>query len=499
MSDIVILIGGTGAKVMEALVHMAACGLYGKRNLQVFFVDLEDTNGNHLAAVKSFNYYNSSKQALNMSNTAMFETTLERLNPELWNPLGKKHDVTIDDYFNRQTMDKESGMFYDTLFTEAERNVKLDKGCLGHQNIGSVIMASKMDLKEMEPWKTVWERIQQAMGGGSPDGARVFLAGSVFGGTGAPGLSTTPAVIFQEVKDTFQKEDPGKLLSIGGFMAFPYFRFDDFDSEKTLKAKAKNFVHKTKQAVEYYAQTESINRYSAVYMAGNDVQAHIPEAVEGGPEQRNQPHFIELLGAIALVDFINHRRPESTEYNISATEKYGTIGWNDLPLSSVGRELLKKMIRFAFAFSGMYRPTLANIKEGKTAEKEAPWYKEYFHNKGLKVGDTKVEDILDKLDKYSKDFLLWLACLHASSKRGAQEQLQLVEYKFFSNEVSDEDKTEVVLSPTFSLDGFQRLVIDGMNKQDLNSIWNLMCKKRGIDASEEGLGAFVKALYDCME
>ena len=360
-------------------------------------------------------------------------------------------------------------------------------------------MATKMDLKGMEPWKTVWERIQQAMGGGSPDGARVFLAGSVFGGTGAPGLSTAPAVIFQEVRDTFQKEDPGKLLSIGGFMAFPYFRFDDFESEKKLKAKAKNFVHKTKQAVEYYSQTESINRYSAVYMAGNDVQAHIPEAVEGGPEQRNQPHFIELLGAIALVDFINHPRPNSTEFNISATEKYGVVGWNDLPLSEDSRQLVKKMIRFAFVFSGMYRPTLFDIKEGKTAETEAQWYKEFFHDKGLKVGDAKVEDILDKLDKYSKDFLLWLAYIHASSKRGAQEQLQLVRYKFFSREVENEGKAELELLPDFSRDGFQSLIIDGMYKKDLNSIWNLMCNKRGRDVSGEGLGAFVKALYNCME
>lgn len=499
MSEIVILIGGTGAKIMESMVHLAACGIYGKRDIQAFFVDLEDTNGNHLAAVQSFNFYNESKSALNMSGTAMFATTLERLSPELWNPLGKNHNVTIDQYFNRNAMDKEAGMFYDTFFTRAERTVQLDKGCLGHQNIGAAIMASQMQLQKVEPWKTVWERIQQAIGGGSPEGARVFLAGSVFGGTGAPGLSTVPLVIFQEVRDTYQK-DPGKMqmLSIGGFMALPYFSFDDFDSQKGLKAKAKNFVHKTRQAIEYYSQTEAISSYKGVYMAGNDVQAHIPVAVEGGSEQRNDPHFIEFLAAVSFCDFINRIKPNSTEYNISATEHYGVIGWRDLPLDAARRELIQKMVRFAFVYSGKYRQILTNIKERKTVEREVPWYKEFFLNKGLVVGDAEVEDILDKLDKYTKDFLLWMAYLHASSKRGAEEQLQLVKYKYFSREVTEKENSRLELLTPFSLEGFNDLVIGGTYKQSLNDIWNRMCTFKGKTAAGEKLSAFIKALYDCV-
>jgi hypothetical protein len=46
MSDYVISIGGSGAKCVEAILHMSAAGLMPEGELNVIFVDPDISNGN---------------------------------------------------------------------------------------------------------------------------------------------------------------------------------------------------------------------------------------------------------------------------------------------------------------------------------------------------------------------------------------------------------------------------------------------------------------------
>ena len=57
----------------------------------------------------------------------------------------------------------------------------MDKGFRGHPSIGASIMAQTA-LGEDEPWKTFRALVK------TDTDAKVFLAGSIFGGTGASGF-----------------------------------------------------------------------------------------------------------------------------------------------------------------------------------------------------------------------------------------------------------------------------------------------------------------------
>ena len=66
-----------------------------------------------------------------------------------------------------------------------EKETPLQEGFRGHPSIGSAVMAKMVDLQEDETWREFRKNIS------NDDGeAKVFLAGSIFGGTGASGFPT---------------------------------------------------------------------------------------------------------------------------------------------------------------------------------------------------------------------------------------------------------------------------------------------------------------------
>jgi hypothetical protein len=179
-------IGGTGARVIEAVVHMCAAG-YGPDELSLFIIDPDEGNGNLTRTKTLITLYQDCKKGFQPTpRTKLFKTRLTTPEPLTWD-IFKDQNTTLAYYINYKNMQqskKDLADFVSVLFSEEELNTPLNEGFRGHPSIGSVVMANPPE--DHYPWKMLWDDITTSQ---KPNDVRVFLVGSIFGGTGAAGAS----------------------------------------------------------------------------------------------------------------------------------------------------------------------------------------------------------------------------------------------------------------------------------------------------------------------
>ena len=73
MSFYVIGIGGTGARCVESLIHLAAAGMMPDGELHVLFVDPDESNGSRDRAEKTLTKYVECKEQLELGKTNLLK------------------------------------------------------------------------------------------------------------------------------------------------------------------------------------------------------------------------------------------------------------------------------------------------------------------------------------------------------------------------------------------------------------------------------------------
>ena len=200
-------------------------------------------------------------------------------------------------------------------------------------------MAKTVDLEEDETWSTFRKKIS-----GDDGGAKVFLAGSIFGGTGASGFPTIAQIVKKELD-----------VKLGGALLLPYFKFPDDKGDGELKAKSDEFLMNTQTALKHYHIWNQTGIYDAVYLFGDESRTDVENAL-GGPEQTKKwPHnFIELYAALAATDFFgkNFDGRLGSQYFMTAREQSDQLKWTDLPDNNNGDTIssrIGQLARFALA------------------------------------------------------------------------------------------------------------------------------------------------------
>ncbi|MBI1925183.1 hypothetical protein HYR99_13155, partial [Candidatus Poribacteria bacterium] len=362
MNYYVIGIGGTGAKCIEALTHLCAAGMMPGAEkmpdgtlsppvkLYALFVDPDKANGNLERARTTLDHYVDCKQ-LKLGNTNFLKTEIVRPKPDVWSPFDDGSPSRLDHffkYYDLETTHPAAAHLFDVLYSPAEKNTQLDQGFRGHPSIGAAVMAKTIQLGQDEPWKTFREQLgnDTKVSGG----AKIFLFGSVFGGTGASGLPTIARLIRDE------KEIAQTNLRLGGALVLPYFSFTG--STKELKASSENFLMNTKVALKYYNPERMSGIYNAVYLFGDESPSPVDFHIGSG-DQKNEPHFIELYAALAAIDFFKSQDPKG--YSMLARHEANQLNWNDLPDGNEGNTIKQQMghlARFTFAYLSVYLPML---------------------------------------------------------------------------------------------------------------------------------------------
>jgi len=485
-------IGGTGAKCVEAAVHLSAAGLLPDKELYTLFVDPDRSNGNLERAKVTLDRYVQG-QKIRMGTSPLFQTDIRRADPSVWSPFVTDAGAELKlkkslSYSEIRAKDKELAGLFDVLYSDREKEANLTVGFRGHPSIGAAVMAQKLTLDDAEPWKTFRELVENDTSSGET--ARVFICGSVFGGTGAAGLPTIGKLVRQELS---KGDDTSFEIACG--LVLPYFSFEGSSSDDGLQAEANSFVPNTQSALQYYWDKRHDDIFDGMYVVGDPAMSPVGEASVGGPTQKNAPHFIELIVALSAADFFQ-TGCDGGAVALMSRESHGHLRWEDLPYPhpSKLRRRLSQLANFAFAYLSTYKPALDAIRNDRRPSYAFPWFVDLVKQQGAQLDDDLIWRDFEVTEEYAEHFLLWLAELHSSAQH---TDVALFDCTAFS-EVDSEGLNVSMKEES----GFRRGrfgVLDRPERKgETNQLARLWARLSSVTppTSTDGAGSLLRALHD---
>lgn len=317
----VFCIGGTGLRVMKSIVMLLAAGYSTKGyTLIPILIDphqdlTEKTELDKLIDDYRKIYNKVTDHDAQPSLEGFFGTKLQRLeeldalqNPTNENSMADQRPFT--EYLDLVPMDKQdiNQFLVQTLYSEHNLNSKLSVGFKGNPNVGTVVLN---DMIGSSDW---FEGVQRHC----EKNDRIFIIGSIFGGTGASGYP----LLEKKIRDSIGYPKLQKAV-MGAVAVLPYFALND-PATTGSDIDSANFVTKAKAALGYYEHTV---KSDYLYYIG---ESELRESYQNDEiKQDNPAHFIELVAATALFHFLELDRPETTQYYSRAIRENKTV--IDLP------------------------------------------------------------------------------------------------------------------------------------------------------------------------
>jgi hypothetical protein len=331
-------IGGTGSRVIRSLTMLLAAGVELKNCDRVvpIIIDPDATNGDKQRTIELLKTYQRLRSQIKPAAPGagtygqFFGADIQTL-ASLARP-GEQRDTRVKDtfeysfsgmeeplrdYLRYTNLPVESQYLVDLLFDPKSLDENLKVGFKGSPNVGSVVLNQLVDSPEF-----------QFFGNEFRAGDRIFFISSIFGGTGAAGFP----LLLKNLRDRDAKLPHIELLNtapIGALSLLPYF---SLKSEDSSAIDSNTFITKTKAALAYYQH--NLTGLNAMYYLGDQAQKQ-NDNHEGGISQQNNAHFIEVVGALAVLDFLD--KPDS----IAHEEHFYEFGLerdeNDLRFESFDR------------------------------------------------------------------------------------------------------------------------------------------------------------------
>lgn len=286
-------IGGTGSRVLRALTMLLASGVKcDAEKIVPIIIDPDDSAADMTRTVSAMNHYMSvfSKLEKNDDNKNKFFGTEIRPVPGMSNfkfALKNTRDAKFKDFIKSNALSKENEALVRMLFSENNLESDMVVGFKGNPNIGSVVLNQFADSQEYKDFATDFQQ-----------GDRIFIISSIFGGTGASGFPLLLKTLRND--NTSASWSLISKAKIGAVTVLPYFKLKQDDNSAVDSS---TFNSKAKSALAYYERNISDNgNVDALFYVGDNLPATY-ENHDGGSEQRNNAHFVELVSALAILKF----------------------------------------------------------------------------------------------------------------------------------------------------------------------------------------------------
>jgi hypothetical protein len=414
-------IGGTGSRVLKALTFLSAAGVKIKADKVIpIIMDPDRENGDVNRTIELLKRYQHIRKRLEFQQNGFFQADIQTLSSlDIVDEKGA--DVKISDGFKYEidgTRQGKFGEFLDinqldrankaliqTLFSEQNLSADLAVGFKGNPHMGSVVLNQFTHSNEF---------ISFASRLNSQD--RVFVVSSIFGGTGAAGFPLLVKNI-RNAPSNLPNANRLKEIPLGAITVMPYF---GVQPDVKISIDKNTFVSKTKAALAYYEKHLSSaegSALNALYYIADSVTGDV-RANEGGRNQQNNAHYIELLSALAIVDFMDipsdspilqtavtpdkggrARNPIFKDYGLD-THGQDSSGLNFLHLGRLTRERIARPItQYAYAVN-YWRHHLKEAMMGVNQQV-------YAKSGGLDSSFIHSE-FFSELQRFNEDFLQWL-------------------------------------------------------------------------------------------
>ena len=398
MKYYVFFIGGTGARVLCSFLHICAAGMIRVVDpIHLMLLDADMDNGACNEAMALYRIYRTNyervhtpdvEKALGKNAFQAFYTNLDL--PNMVTPMDPK-TATLDLATAGGGGNKALKWFY----TEEERGQNLSNGFYAHPNIGCIYFH---DLGNSLSSYT--SQIRAALNKG--EDVRVVIVGSMFGGTGAAGIPSVMNLIERDCLDNQPNPQATKqLLHFGGVLVTPYFKVaEPGDGANNLHINSDIFFDNTQSALNYYGFRYTAD-FENIYLVGqNNLQLVNPSYEDGGSNQRNKPHVVELISALGIKHFLQQTEASAGNLQIftqilDLDAHNPVFGWDSLDpdLSSVG-DMLRAQVLLKVVFGPYAERPHSFGRPG--------WYK-VFH-----MEQPGRREELQSLMQYTDIFLDWI-------------------------------------------------------------------------------------------
>lgn len=342
-------IGGTGMRCIESMIHLCAMGVFDDTEIHLMALDTDKNNGNFSRLKEVKDAYLNSKNIDKANRTPLTDTFFSAdIKYYEFSPNYETKSTFIDvfNYGNTKYNSPEEADLADLVLSNNVENFNLRHGYRAQTHLGSMMMYHSIieaarDRKDSDLKKFLQVLIAATNGGSDP---KVFILGSVFGGTGASSIPIIPQAISEAA--SIISNGAANILGRAYFastLLTAYFSFkapsaDELSNQKVI-ATSDKFSLNSQVAMMFYDDDTTVkNTYQCFYMMGTDGQGwdpmvrekdNITQTITGGEQQKNDSHYIELLAACAALDFFHvdiehlktNKANSTTDYVYVSTQK----------------------------------------------------------------------------------------------------------------------------------------------------------------------------------
>ena len=415
-------IGGTGARVIRSLTMLLASGVECNMNIVPIFIDPDQSANSLTKAVETIDKYVAIHRRLNFDNgeenrffkTEIVDNIINRYVVQLQNT----NDRRFRDYISIDSMDDRNQALIRMLFSNDNLESGMEVGFEGNPNMGSIVLNQ---LKRTEGFKQFANNFTQ--------GDKIFIISSIFGGTGASGFPLLLKIL-RSCDGNMANSNILQQSTIGAISVLPYFSVDPRDDSPIDSS---TFVSKTRAALSYYHRNIIENNEIDYLYYIADKKRNTYENNKGGNEQKNAAHLIELLSALAVIDFAQNGNPPDNGQRNTTIKEYGLdVGGAEAPevltFNELGQITKAQIKNPLIQFLLMNKYLKKYVKKDGTVSDKFSWNKNYkFEEKNFFNSDF-YNDVVTMLDWYIE----WLQELSDNSRSFSPFELGDTGDKIFS-------------------------------------------------------------------
>lgn len=377
-------IGGTGMRCIESLIHLCAMGMFDDTEINLLALDTDKNNGNFSRLKEVKEAYVNSKNIDSANRTPLSETFFSaNIKYYEFSPNYEKKS-TFDEVFNygntKYNNPSETDLA-DLVLTNDVENFNLRHGYRAQTHLGSMMMYhSIIEAAKSKTGNDLKDFVQELIKATQSGNPRVFILGSVFGGTGASSIPIIPQAVSSAAE--ILSNGAANVLRgayFGATLLTAYFSFkapsaDELKKQKVI-ATSDKFSLNSQVAMMFYDDDATVrSTYQRFYMMGTDgldwdpmerSKDSISETITGGGEQKNDSHYIELLAACAAWDFFHvdenklqdNKGISQTDYVYRSVNDSGKLDFKDFVGSkdNIDKSFAKKfgmLLVFSFLCNG---------------------------------------------------------------------------------------------------------------------------------------------------
>lgn len=332
----VVAVGGTGMRCLEAFTHLCAIGMFDNQEIEVLTLDTDQNNGNKVKVENLIRLYTRIKSTDNICNPNANTFFSAKLNlHQFWTNYegtGRENYRNISKLNSGTPEQQEENKLLSDLFLEKNsvQEFNLSHGYRAQTHLGSHLMyhgiveaARNLALgKDVKVEERDLEKFLGKMEKAGSD-ARVFIFGSVFGGTGASSIPVLPKAF----KDAVYIRSAGKStldlskMKFGSTLLTEYFSFKKPDlkqmtsKEDSVIADSSFFPLNSQAALHFYQSDPTVqSTYKKLYLVGWPIESKPlgderkeDKVITGGANQKNPCHITEMICACAAYDFFTRK------------------------------------------------------------------------------------------------------------------------------------------------------------------------------------------------